>query len=121
MNVNEYQYQCAWRWKLRIRTAPSAPKSDREISLHILWNPIGEKLRPSKLDLKDDLLWTVWVFGSGMVFKVKDRPDKARGEEVWYYASKKEALAHYKKLVKEFPRSKEIDDGFPVYDADEEC
>ena len=86
--------------------------------MYVLWNPVGVKERPTPTDLKDPLLWGIWQFGSGMVFKVKSsyKGGVAVGEEK-YFADKKEALAEYKKRVKEFPRSKEIDYGFPVDEA----
>lgn len=118
MVVNESGYKQKLVWKRRLRNAPSAQASDFEIHLTVLWNPVGTKYRPTPTDVKDPLLWGIWQFSSGMVFKVVSsyKGGVPVGEPM-YFADKKEALAEYKKRVKNFPRSKEIDYGFPVDDA----
>lgn len=112
MDVNENSYHHKHTWKRRFRNAPSAKASDYEILLKVLWNPIGQKERPRATDLKDPLLWAIWLMGSGMIFCVMSGLDVTR-----YFVSKKDALAEYKRRVKEFPRSKEVDYLFPVDEA----
>lgn len=118
MVVNESGYKQKLVWKRRLRNAPSAQASDFEIHLTVLWNPVGAKYHPTQTDVKDPLLWSIWQLRSGMVFKVSSgyKSGIAAGEAL-YFSDKKEALAEYKKRVKEFPRSKEIDYGFPVDEA----
>lgn len=118
MVVNESGYKQKAMWKRRLRNAPSAQASDFEIHLIALWNPVGKKYLPTKTDVKDPLLWGIWQFSSGMVFKVVSgyKSGVAAGEAM-YFSDKKDALAEYKKRVKDFPRSKEIDYGFPVDEA----
>lgn len=120
--LDESKYQHKTMWRRRVRNAPSAPSSDHEIHLYVLWNPVGRKERPTKSDWNDPLLWSVWMLGSGMVFKVVEA---TRGGNMYpktgrYFTDKKEALAEYKRLVKDFPRSKDVDYEFPLDDSPSE-
>lgn len=118
MVVNESEYKQKLVWKRRLRNAPSAQASDFEIHLIVLWNPIGAKYMPTPTDIKDPLLWSIWQLRSGMLFKVVSGYQAALpSAEGVYFSDRKEALAEYKKRVKEFPRSKEVDYGFPLSDS----
>jgi hypothetical protein len=112
---DESQYRHKHVWKRRMRTAPSAPISDMEITLTALWNSVGIKERPTPTDLKDPLLWAAWQFGSGMIFRVST--NRSGRSDMMYLSDRKEALKEYRRRVKDFPRSKEIDYGFPVDEA----
>jgi hypothetical protein len=120
VQYNEAAYRHKWPWLRRLRNAQSAEYSEREIALDVLWNSVGDKILPTHYDLKDPLLWGIWQLGSGMIFKVEDRVG-TRTVAASYFASKRDALAHYKWLVKGFPRSKEIDYGFPVDNSGDGC
>jgi hypothetical protein len=103
--------------KRRVRTAPSARREhygpvgfEEEIHLAALWN--GDDQVPPKGTEKDPILWSIWMMKSGMVFCVV-RNLGSKNATAFETRSLAEAKREYRKLVKEFPRSKEIDYGFP--------
>lgn len=50
-------------------------------------------------------------------YMVSTKADGGVREDSKDFSSEKEALAYYKKWVKQFPRSKEVDYGFPLDDT----
>lgn len=115
MIVDETKYSNKQLWKRRIRNAPSAPRSESEIQLYVLWN--GEGL-PTAAQKRDSLLWAAWVLKTGLIYKVVFVRQPG-ATEYRYFSDEKEALAEYKRLSKtELPRSKDVDYGFPLVPDD---
>lgn len=105
-------------WKRRIRNAPSATRSDTEITLSIEWlTEENAPALPTVATRKDPLLWSIWTLKTGWVYKVSLIPELGANTEWQKFTSEREALADYKRKVKQFPRSKEVDYGFPLDDS----
>lgn len=110
------QFDNVYLWKRRLRLAPSASFSNDEIHLYVCWN--GRE-RPSTAILKDKLLYGIFAMKTGLCYGVSNaEPPGAFGGSTFTMSKvigdKKAALEEYKRRVKNFPRSKEIDYGFPV-------
>lgn len=92
-------------------------EDSRRVFLHVQWNPVGTKWRPTHADLKDPLLFGVWQLLSGMVFCVAEQPSGTR--EI--FAKRRDALKRFNQLAREIPRRKKIDYGFPVDESSDRC
>jgi len=95
--------------------AASAPPSEREERLYICWN--GDDL-PTKAQRGDPLLWSIFTLKSGWSYLVTTAPHGREHVDEKYFTDEKEALREYKKRVKAFSRSKEIDYGLPIVDGE---
>lgn len=105
-------------WKRRIRNAPSAGRSDKEIILSIHWTTAGDgPALPTTAQRKDPLLWSIWTMKTNWMYMVRLKIERGGTEDAWEFKGEKDALAQYKHLVKDFPRSKDVDYGFPVDDT----
>jgi hypothetical protein len=99
-------------WKRRERTAPSAPHSDKEIVLAVVWN--GEDIPPPRAHEKDPILWGLWMMKSDWTYVVATRYHETshrwkEWENASFFKNKKDALKEYRRRVKDFPRSKEVE------------
>jgi hypothetical protein len=102
-------------WKRRLRNAPSAQSSDKEIILAVVWKTKeNEDARPTATVRKDPLLWSIWVMKTEWTYVVYTKNTFGGQGDPIEFSSEKDALAEYRKRVKDFPRSKEVDYGFPV-------
>jgi hypothetical protein len=107
-------------WKRRLRNAPSAKSDGREIILSIHWvtNETDPAL-PTTATRKDPLLWSIWLMKTGWVYLVYEMHGGIGGAiDPKEFRSEREALTEYKRRVKTFPRSKEVDYGFPLDDSE---
>ena len=109
LDVSQEEYN-RHLWKRRVRIATSAPPSDKEILLFVCWKT-GEL--PTQTMRKDRLLWPMFVLRTEWFYQVSVRHSGAVESE-WFMEDEKEALATYRKLCKDFPRSKEVDYGLPL-------
>ncbi len=105
-------------WKRRLRTTISANPSDKEIVLAICWSTKdGDPALPHKSIKTDPVLWGIWCMKTGWRYKVWiKRPGVSRIDES-EWKTEAEALADYKARCREFPRSKDVDYGYPVDDT----
>jgi hypothetical protein len=106
-------------WKRRIRTSPSAHYSDMEITLLVEWETeANEDALPKAATRKDPLLWAIWVMRTEWTYRVNLLRVPGSVPESQTFKSEKLALAEMKRLAKvEFPRSKNVDYGFPLDDT----
>lgn len=106
-------------WKRRVRTTISANPSDKEILLAICWTTQypDDAALPRKAVKDDPILWNIWRMKTGWSYKVWiKRPGVSRIDEK-EFKSEADALADYRARCKEFPRSKDVDYGYPVDDT----
>jgi hypothetical protein len=112
------QYGMVYLWKRRSVIAPSAPQTEREEHLYVLWNkPEKGPERPTKHMLEDPILSSLWVMKTGWCYAVGTSVKGFMGNHVAnvvVYAERKSALEEYKRRSKNLTRSKEIDYGFPA-------
>lgn len=118
-------YDMVYLWRRRSVIAPSAPQTDREEHLYVLWNkPEKGHERPTTLTLEDPILSSLWVMKTGWCYAVGTSVKGFMGShvsDVIVYREKKAALEEYKRRSKAFRRSKEVCYEFPcdTVDSDE--
>lgn len=113
MDAPTFRYK--YLWKLRERNAPSAPSSSRYIKLHIFYD--GDQM-PTRVIWRDPLLRSIFIMKARWTYGIEVGEGGATGN-LTLYPDEKAALEAYKKECKDFPRSKEVDYGFPVVDQEE--
>jgi len=111
------KFDMVYLWKRRSVISPSAPQTDREEHLYILWNrPEKGVDRPTKTVMHDPILRSIWLMKTGWCYAVSTSDKGYMGphmSNVLVYQDKKSALEEYKRRVKNLRRSKEIDYGEP--------
>lgn len=115
------KFDMIYLWKRRSVISPSAPQTDREEHLYILWNrPEKGVDRPTKTVMKDPILRGIWLMKTGWCYAVSTSDKGYMGPHmtnILIYQDKKAALEEYKRRVKTLTRSKEIDYGEPWEDT----
>jgi len=110
-------FDMIYLWKRRCVMAPSAPQTDREEHLYVLWNkPEKGPERPTTRTLEDPILSSLWVMETGWCYAVGTSEKGFIGAhvaDVIVFMEKAGALEEYKRRSKMFRRSKEVDYGFP--------
>lgn len=114
-------YDMIYLWKRRGVMSPSAPQTDREEHLYVLWNkPEKGPERPTAHMLKDPILSSLWVMETGWCYAVGTSAKGYMGSQVAdviVFTEKNGALEEYKRRSKDLRRSKEVDYGYPVEDT----
>lgn len=111
-------------WKRRGVIAPSAPQTDREVHLYVLWNkPPDGNAYPTKSIMDDPILSSIWIMKTGWCYAVGTSDRNYLGPHVGnviIFRDKKAALDEYKHRSKSLVRSKNVDYGEPAYENDGE-
>lgn len=85
------------------------------ITLSVLWKTReGEAALPTIETRKDPILWGIWVMKTDWKYAVTTQRGIGMIFETVQFVGEKEAVAEYKRRVKDFPRSKEVHYSFPV-------
>jgi len=110
-------YDMVYLWKRRLVMAPSAPQTEKEEHLYVLWNrPDKGPNLPTRRMIDDPILSSVWIMETGWCYAVGTSEKGFMGThvaDVIVFMEKKAALDEYKRRSKMFRRSKEIDYRFP--------
>ena len=106
-------------WKRRLRTTISSNPSDKQIILAICWSTRDDDAALPQKAIKDDpILWNIWCMRTGWRYKVWiERAGVMAHIDNADFKDEKDALAEYRRRAKEFPRSKDVDYGYPVDDT----
>lgn len=117
------KFDMVYLWKRRSVFSPTAPQTDREEHLYVLWNkPPDGPAHPTKSMMDDPILSSIWIMKTGMCYAVGSSDKGFFGphvRNVVIFYEKKSALEEYKRRVKTLRRSKETDYGEPLYE--DEC
>lgn len=116
------RFDVVYLWKRRGVTAPSAPQTNREEHLYVLWNnrPSKGPERPTKCVLNDPIFSSLWIMETGWCYAVGTTREgffKPELSDVLVYAERSGAVHEYRRRVKDLTRSKEVDYGFPWADT----
>lgn len=118
------KFDMVFLWKRRCVMAPSAPQTEKEEHLYVLWNrPDKGPNLPTKRTLDDPILSSLWIMETGWCYAVGTSEKGFMGAhvaDVIVFRGKKEALDEYKRRSKMFRRSKEINYGFPCDEVESE-